>query len=57
MKCDVCVPEKTASIVINKIGICSDCMKFFENLAKINNRNVYSEMDYQTKYINSIKAG
>ena len=49
--CDICVPTKRGALKVNGVIICHECIRFFENLGKINNRTTNEEINYQTLYI------
>lgn len=50
--CDVCKDgDRRVAVTINNVKICHDCLDFFQNLAKRNNRTIQDEVYHQVNYI------
>lgn len=50
--CDVCKDgDRRVAVTINNVNICHNCLEFFQNLAKQNNRTIQDEVYHQVDYI------
>ena len=53
--CGVCHSNhRRLAIKVNSVSICYDCVGFFKNQAKVENKPVMSVIEYQTAYIRSL---
>ena len=51
--CQICVPENRSAITVNEVTMCHDCLSFFTNLARFNQRTPMAEIEHQTSWINA----
>lgn len=51
MECGICEYEKKGFMIVNGVRICSECVRFFENMAECNSRTTMEEIEHQTKYV------
>lgn len=53
--CDLCPNPKRLAIRVNSVDLCYECIEFFRNLARSDNRSLADEIERQTLYINQTK--
>jgi len=53
--CGVCHSNhRRLAIKVNNVSICYDCVDFFNNQAKVENKPVMSVIEHQTLYVASL---
>ena len=53
--CQICESDKRNACKVNDISFCHECLRFFQHLAKLNNRSQLEEIQHQTLYFKTAK--